>query len=725
MGPHDFLICGTWSTGEDTDMADIFISYASEDRERIGPLAAVLEQAGYCVWWDQKLRGGAVYADEIEKELHRSKAVIVAWSEQSVASTWVKDEAARASTQSKLIPICLDNANLPIGFGQFHKIEFSSWNGAADAPEVRRLLESLAPLLDEAVVQRAPSASASSAARTQPTRRTGLLTSVIGLAFLAVLGGALWWVWSNPVAESRYQPASLARMAFPLPDRVSIAVLPFDNIGSDPQHGYFADGITDDLITDLSKVSELFVVARNSMFAYKGRVVAPAEVAEALGVRYVLQGSVRRAGERLRINTQLIDTTTGGSVWAERYDGSTADAFAFQDSVARSIVRELAVSLTGAEDSALGTGQTTSSEAHDAFLRGWVLYRKNTPEDLAAAVVQFEDAIRIDLEYGRAYAALAAVYQASLTRDFTAGLGEWTRSLGERPDDILAKVQRNLAAMQDSPSPLSVQVQSQLALYQGKFQDAVIEGRRAIALSENDPLGYEALAAALTLGGDPVSGREAIETAMRLDPNYPNEYLLWLGLAQFGTGAFDAAAETLESAMRLNPGDDRILIVLAAAYGHLARTDDAIPVVARLNALRRGREEDRSRSAPGNVLVGIDTFLAGPYTLKDVDLWPFQYTADRERLRDGLRLAGLPEHGPASAESPLTVAGATTVSVEEAKSLFDRGVAIVDVRAVADHSIGHISGSYFLELQNVFSEQTLLAVVSRDGPVLMHCEGIR
>ena len=158
-----------------------------------------------------------------------------------------------------------------------------------------------------------------------------------------------------------------------LPDKPSIAVLPFTNMSDDSQQEYFADGMTDDLITDLSKLSGLFVIARNSVFTYKGRPVKVRQVAAELGVRYVLEGSVRRAGEQVRINAQLIDATTGGHLWAERYDGSLDDVFKLQDKVTQSIVSALAVNLTVGEQKRQAEQETDSPEAYDTFLLGWAM----------------------------------------------------------------------------------------------------------------------------------------------------------------------------------------------------------------------------------------------------------------------------------------------------------------------------------------------------------------
>ena len=564
-----------------------------------------------------------------------------------------------------------------------------------------------------------PEAAGALIEETPEKSNTWKWAAAAAVVVIAVAGGLAWlqpWV-------PREEPASLEKMAFPLPDKPSIAVLPFANMSDDRAQEYFADGITEDIITDLSKVSGLFVIARNSTFVYKGKAVRIRDVAEDLGVRYVLEGSVRRDGDQIRINAQLIDATTGGHIWADRYDGSPDDVFGLQDTVTRDIVAALSVKLTSSERKRRARRETVSAEAHDAFLKGRMRFRRNTPEDFAKAVPYFEKAIAFDPQYGRAHAALAAVYQGSLSRDFTSGIGEWTRSLGLAPDIILARAKKYLRTAGEAPGPLAHQVASQLRTYQGRHDEALVEAGNGVALDENDPLGHEAMAAALIFAGKPEEGAVAIATAMRLDPQYPHEYLFWLGLAQFGMERFDEAAGTLSHAVELNPDDDRALIVLASALGHAGRLGAANATIDTLNKLRSAKEQRRSKTPERNVEVGIDTFVAGPYTLQDVDLWPFKERGDRERLREGLRKAGLSATGPAAAESPLEVPGATTVDAAKAKALHGRGVPIVDVRPVADWNIGHIPGAAHLELKEVFSEAALMRVVGKGGEVVIHCEG--
>jgi adenylate cyclase len=544
--------------------------------------------------------------------------------------------------------------------------------------------------------------------------------AAVGLVvLLAATGGVAWLEPWAPDAD----PASAARMAFPLPDKPSLAVLPFDNLNDNPEQEYFVDGMTDDLITDLSKHSGLFVIARNSVFTYKGEPVKVQRVAEELGVRYVLEGSVRRAGDQVRINAQLIDAVTGGHLWAERYDGSVTDVFALQDQVARNIVTALAVRLTGEEQGRQARTETENPQAYDAFLRGWAYYRRNTPDDVGRAVPYLEEAVALDPDYSRAHAALAAVYSTDTENSLPSGTGEWIAArLGLTFEELNRRTRHHLGEALRDPVPLAYQVASRQATWQGKHEQAIAEAQRAIALDANDPVGYEAMAVALIYAGQPAEGAEMIGRAMRLDPHYTHEYLYWLGLAQFGLGRLDEAAASLTRASRADPDDELALILLAATYGHLGRLEEAESAIEKANELRRHRQRDIEE---GPLRVGLDVFLVGPYTLDDVDLWPFKEQADRERLRQGLRLAGVSEAGQEGEISPTEIAGATTIDAAAAKTMLDRGVPFVDVRSDEDWSLGYIPGAVHLDSDDAFGEESLTAVASKDQAVVIYCMGPR
>ncbi|MGH6920995.1 MAG: rhodanese-like domain-containing protein, partial [Geminicoccaceae bacterium] len=391
--------------------------------------------------------------------------------------------------------------------------------------------------------------------------------------------------------------------------------------------------------------------------------------------------------------------------------------------VGRNIVTALAVRLTGAEQSREARTETQNPQAYDAFLRGWAYYRRNTPDDLARAVPHLEEAVALDPNYARAHAALAAVYSADTEHSAPSGTGEWIAvRLGLTFEALRARELHHLREALRDPVPLAYQVASRQATWQGKHEQAIAEAQRAIALDANDPVGYEAMAVALIYAGQPTEGAEMIGRAMRLDPHYTHEYLYWLGLAEFGMERMDDAAASLTRASRADPDDELALILLAATYGHLERLEEAESAIEKANELRRQRQKDL---AEGSLRVGLDVFLVGPYTLDDVDLWPFKEQADRERLRQGLRLAGVAEAGQEGEVSPTETPGATTVDAAAAKTMFDRGVRFVDVRADGDRSLGYIPGDIHLNLDGAFGRESLSAVVGKDQEVVIYCMGPR
>ncbi len=307
-----------------------------------------------------------------------------------------------------------------------------------------------------------------------------------GLAVLLIVAGIA--LWQRPW-EPRVEPASVEAMAFPLPDKPSIAVLPFANMSGDPEQEYFSDGITEDLITDLSKISGLFVIARNSTFSYKGQQVKVRQVAEELGVRYVLEGSVRRAGDEVRINAQLIDATTGGHLWAERYDGTLADVFALQDKVTKRIVGALALKLTPQETERMSGPGTDNVAAHDAYLLGLNFYYRRTPESYAKAKTYFERAIELDPNYSAAHTALAKMYAQASMQAIT-----YSNKLGISWRSAAATARRSLATAPAQPNSDVHVVRSWIALNRHQHKRAIAEAERALELNPNDADALEALA---------------------------------------------------------------------------------------------------------------------------------------------------------------------------------------------------------------------------------------
>jgi adenylate cyclase len=437
--------------------------------------------------------------------------------------------------------------------------------------------------------------------------------AAVGL--IAVIAGGVA-VWQRPW-EPKIEAAAVERMALPLPDKPSIIVLPFANMGGNADDDYFADGITEDLTTDLSRLAGLFVISRNTAFTYKGKAVKPAQVAEELGIRYIVEGSVRRGGSEVRINAQLIDALNGGHIWAERFDGSITDVFALQDKVTSAVVEALALRLTDKEQVAVHQQETKLVAAYDAFLRGWVHLRRSTADDLAKALPYFEEAIRVDPDYGRAQAALALLY-------FKASNSGWHRTLGISETESSLRAYEYLGQAEKHPTALSHQVAALMLWVANNTGAALAELKEAIALDSGDSLSYAYMAGTLTTAGRPAEAIPHIRTAMRLDPHYPHEYLLWLGLAQFALERYEEAAASLESATKLNPDDEYPFMALAACYGYLGRDQDAAAALARHNEIR--------------IKHG-----GASLTLYNASRLRFRQYTDVQRLWTGLRLAGVPE----------------------------------------------------------------------------------
>jgi len=467
----------------------------------------------------------------------------------------------------------------------------------------------------------------------QRQRWPAVAAAAVALAIAAA--GAAWWRPWEPGME----PASIERMALPLPDKPSIAVLPFANMSDDPKQEYFADGMTDGLITELSQVSGLFVIARNSTFVYKGKTVPPKQVSEELGVRYVLEGSVQRAGDQLRINAQLIDALSGGHAWAGKFDGSLADVFALQDKVARNIAEALALRLTPEEQLVLGHRETAVPAAYDAFLRGWEHHRRTTPEDFAKAIPYFEEAIALDPDYGRAYAAVAMVYARIY-------VWRWHHRLGISRSEARSRARRYLEKAQKYKTALAHQVAALLWEVDWQHALALAELKEAIALEPGDSWSYALMAFTLTSAGRPAEAIPHISTAIRLDPHYPSFFMYVLGLTEFSLEHFEAAATAAETSTKLNPDDESAFLLLAAAYGHLGRQHDAEAAIARFNDIRVGR---------GDISATIST--CPPLDLSKQE--------DSARLFQGLRLAGVPE-----SLSSGDFSGRNRLTADEIRSLF-------------------------------------------------------
>ena len=448
--------------------------------------------------------------------------------------------------------------------------------------------------------------------RSRPWLWPSITAGVVGLVAVA---GVITWLkpWAPDV-----EPASIERMAFPLPDKPSIAVLPFVNMSDDPAQEYFADGMTEDLITDLSKVSGLFVISRNSTFVYKGRSVPVRQVSEDLGVRYVLEGSVRRSGDTVRINAQLIDATTGGHLWAERYDGNATDIFKVQDGFVREIVAALALNLSEDEEKEIASGQTSNIEAREAFQQGWEHYLRYTAEDNATAAEHFKRAAELDPEYGRAYSALGLVYVRGCQ-------WRWNEELGMSAGGAFDTAEQYLTKGEKHSSSMTKVAASQLYLYDGEHDKAFTEAARAVGLDPNDPEAQVAMGLAMITTGRPEAGLEFVETALRLSPSHPSHYVLAHAMAYFSMNDLEQAAIVLATALERDPGAIELAPLLAASYARLGRREEARAALLQW-------QPDASESELAFLVFSYHF----PYK------WAYGVRKISARLGDGLDIAALP-----------------------------------------------------------------------------------
>jgi TolB-like protein/class 3 adenylate cyclase/tetratricopeptide (TPR) repeat protein len=393
--------------------------------------------------------------------------------------------------------------------------------------------------------------------------------------------------------------------------RASIAVLPFANMSDDPEQGYFADGIAEDIITALSKVSQLFVIARNSSFTFKGRNVDVREVSKNLGVRYVLEGSVRKSGNRVRATAQLVDAKTGGHLWAERFDRDLTDIFAVQDDVTKQIVAALALNLREDDRLRLMTEHTDNLEAYDLFLRGRELYYLQSKESNSQARELFQRAAELDPRF------VPAVFFVSATHilDYMNG---WSAS----PSQSLEEARRTarLALALDDRYPPAHLALGSYNLMSRQHDAAIREIETAISLDPNYAQAHNELGLILHYAGRSDEALPHFDRAMALNPYFPGHWLHFPALATYQLGRYETAVAILKRRILRNPDTDASRVLLAASYGQLGLIDEA-----------RSTWREVFRVSPN-------------YSLEHRrEVLPYKNPEDFERIVEGLRKAGLPE----------------------------------------------------------------------------------
>ena len=436
-----------------------------------------------------------------------------------------------------------------------------------------------------------------------------MIVAIIVIAFLVAGGAAYWFKTQEPKVEA----ASIERMAFPLPDKPSIAVLPFTNMSDDPKQEYFADGITEDIITDISKISGLFVVARNSTFTYKGQAVKIRQVAEELGVRYVLEGSVRRSQENIRITAQLIDALKGNHIWAERYDRELKDVFSVQSDVARQVAKVLAVTLKANENERLFQKYTTSIDAYDVFLQARRAVDAPSKDNILRGEKLFSRVIELDPNFAGGYAGLSFNYSVQVR-------------------------------FQYSPSPTTHLVRA--------FDLA----NKAIEVDRDYAWGHIALGGAHLANSDADAAVEAMRQALTLEPN-GYEANLFMGFYLQFAGEAGLAVEHLLLARRLSPVVSvRDLAFMRSAQFMNGNYAEVVRIQMEWDRRFPGRRNRNSKvmlaatytllERPGEAATWVNELLETDPNF-NLSQWKFgklwKSEENRARLYNAAKKAGIPE----------------------------------------------------------------------------------
>jgi len=390
------------------------------------------------------------------------------------------------------------------------------------------------------------------------------VTALLIVLIVIAAAIAIWKFYIRPIPP--VEVASKDKMAFPLPDKPSIAVLPFTNMSGDSKEDYFSDGITEEIITALSKVPYLFVIARNSTFTYKGKPVKVKQVSEELGVRYVLEGSVRKEGGKVRITAQLIDALTGHHLWADRYDRDLKDIFALQDEITMKIITAMQVKLTVGELANLWAEGTKNLDAYLKCMEAYTNYLRTTKEGNALGKKLAEEVIALDPKYPRGYVLLAQIYL-------------WDILLGttESPEKSLAKAKdlAEKAIALDNSESTAHGLLGSIYLMSRQHDEAITQVERAISLNPNDASNSIRLGFVLLNSGRPQEAISALKNHRRLNPIPSQQYYLQLVTAYRLSGQHKEAIETGKEALRQVPNNINIYLQLTAAYLMMGREEEA------------------------------------------------------------------------------------------------------------------------------------------------------
>lgn len=470
-------------------------------------------------------------------------------------------------------------------------------------------------------VVRDPAAAGTTTGVRRNSRRWVVPAAAVTVILLFA-GASAWWQPWRMLRES-----ANVRNVVATDTRPSMVVLPFDNLSGDTEQGYIADGITEDLTTELARLPGLFVISRNAAFTYKDKAATPAQIASDLGVHYILEGSIRRIGDDMRMNAQLIDATTSGHMWAERFDGAWSDVFKLQDRIVTEIATALKLRLVEGQQAAKIVGGTRNASAYEAYLRGRELELREKPEDWVEAIKHYEQALALDPKFGNAAAALAWMYREA----------QWTEArsklIGLSADEARNKENAYFMAAAENPSPMYYRILTAKLNMQQRSDEAIAAAERAIALDASDPANYESLSIAMIYNGRAMDGLGYLDAAARVDPLWSRWRYLLAGSAYFSMERYGEAVAALE---KIEPERKETtywdfwpnydgLVLLISAYAQLGQSADA--------AKARERLKPYLAKAQDAEYTGL--MAAGSK--------PFKHYPDLQRVLTGLRKAGVPE----------------------------------------------------------------------------------
>ncbi|NUT00186.1 MAG: TIR domain-containing protein [Sphingomonas sp.] len=532
----------------DEGRSTIFLSYAHSDKARAQRLAAALEQSGYTVWWDALIEGGSRFARSIDEALERADAVIVLWSKNSIESDWVRDEASHARERHRLVPVSLDGSAPPLGFRQYQMIDLSKWRGKPDSPQMEAIRRAIAA----AVGQQLEPAHISKA---RVDRRKAMLIGGSAAATAAAAGAVGWQVglFGGGSAEAR-----------------SIAIVPFKNLSGDSSQAFLSDGLTEEVRAALARNPGLLVMAGTSSDTARDEQDGAKAIARKLGVAYILDGSVQRAGDRVRVATNLTNGKTGFSEWSQRLERKLDDIFAFQSEIAQSVSNALSVRMA---TDAPALGGTRNAAAYEAYLRGKSLYNlaKDAETDRQARA-NFEVAVAADPNFALAHAALSRVLSSTASSHAAAS---------DLKPLYSAAVQQAQLAIDLAPKL----AEGNLALGYAKFAGFLdVRGAKpsydkAYEYGRGDADVVLLYALYAVRARRFAEARSAIDRALALDPLNPRTHRA-AGLIAYSSRRYGDAVAAYRDALRLNPEISNANAFLGNALLLMNRPADARTAIA-------------------------------------------------------------------------------------------------------------------------------------------------